>query len=189
MKNLPWPKILAGLAIVLMLIGIAPLAYITWEGRAHNLEPLAMPLPLTAGQYTSPFFTTDLDDNYQIDIYFLRPNRTPLDIDWKIVDAAGAVLAGDHYKETAMQAGGNVASLERNYRPKRGVRQRAVVTLHQDIDAPISGDTRFYVGLPERTLEMSYAGAAAIMWAAAFAGSGAVMILVLLVRRVLRSPS
>jgi hypothetical protein len=189
MRKLPWFRIAVGLALALVLVGIAPLAYMTWEGRAGNLQPLSMPLPQKAGEYTSLFFATNFYDDYQIDIYFLRPGRKPLDIDWKIVDETGATLAGGHYRETAMETGGNVVSLERNYRPKRGVRQRAVVTLHQDIDAPISGDTRLYIDQPEKSLEVSYAGPAAMMWAAAFTGTGVVILFLLMAHRVAKPQS
>jgi hypothetical protein len=70
-KSWPWSKIIAGTGCVLILVGIVPLAYVFGWGTAHNFEPLSVPLSLRNGEYTSPVFTTDLSENYQIQIYFL----------------------------------------------------------------------------------------------------------------------
>jgi CheY-like chemotaxis protein len=56
--------------------GMAPLAYIVWLGSGRRLEPLSMPLSLSPSQYTSPFFATDLDDDYQIQLSFLPVTST-----------------------------------------------------------------------------------------------------------------
>ncbi len=183
MKRWPWRTILVSLATLLVLVGVAPLAYLLWWGKTHNLEPLSVPISLRRGDYTSPFFTTDLDDDYQIEIYFLPYHRTPLDLEWKIVDETGALIQSGGYSEDQM--GGNDAILERHYRPKRGSRQRIMVSIRQDVQAPES-DTRLHIGLPERGLEQAYGSAAATIWAAIVAGAGAIMLLVLLILRVLR---
>jgi hypothetical protein len=91
-KRWPWHRIFVSLALILVLAGIAPLAYLIWWGHAHNLEPLSVPISLKRGGFTSPFFTTVLDDDYQIEIYFLPHPRTPLDPDWKILNETGAVI-------------------------------------------------------------------------------------------------
>jgi hypothetical protein len=183
LKRWPWRTILVSLATLLVLVGVAPLAYLLWWGKTHNLEPLSVPISLRRGDYTSPFFTTDLDDDYQIEIYFLPYHRTPLDLEWKIVDETGALIQSGGYSEDQM--GGNDAILERHYRPKRGSRQRIMVSIRQDVQAPES-DTRLHIGLPERGLEQAYGSAAATIWAAIVAGAGAIMLLVLLILRVLR---
>jgi len=183
LKRWPWRTILVSLATLLVLVGVAPLAYLLWWGKTHNLEPLSVPISLRRGDYTSPFFTTDLDDDYQIEIYFLPYHRTPLDLEWKIVDETGALIQSGGYSEDQM--GGNDAILERHYRPKRGSRQRIMVSIRQDVQAPES-DTRLHIGLPERGLEQAYGSAAATIWAAIVAGAGVIMLLVLLILRVLR---
>jgi hypothetical protein len=184
LKRWPWRTILIGTGVLLVLVGVAPLAYLLWWGSDHNLEPLSVPLSLKRGEYTSPFFKTDLDDDYQIEIYFLPHHRTPLDLDWKIVDEGGALIQSGGYRED-QQMGGNDAILERHYRPKRGSRQRIMVNIHQDVQAPDS-DTRLHIGLPERGLEQAYGSAAAMMWAAIVAGAGAIMLLVAVILRVVR---
>jgi hypothetical protein len=183
LKRWPWRTILVSLATLLVLVGVAPLAYLLWWGKTHNLEPLSVPISLRRGDYTSPFFTTDLDDDYQIEIYFLPYHRTPLDLEWKIVDETGALIQSGGYSEDQM--GGNDAILERHYRPKRGSRQRIMLSIRQDVQATES-DTRLHIGLPERGLEQAYGSAAATIWAAIVAGAGAIMLLVLLILRVLR---
>jgi hypothetical protein len=55
LKRSPWHTILIGVAVFLVLVGVAPLAYLLWWGNAHNLEPLSVPLSLKRGEYTSPF--------------------------------------------------------------------------------------------------------------------------------------
>jgi hypothetical protein len=154
----------------LILVGVAPLTYLLWWGHPHKLEPLSVPLSLKRGEYTSPFFSTDLDDDYQIEIYFLPYPRTPLNLDWKILDETGALIQSGTYRED-QKGDGNDAILESHYRPKRGSRQRIMVSVDKDVQAPDS-DTRLHVGLPERSLEIAYGSGAAIEWAAIFAGAG-----------------
>ncbi len=131
LKRWPWRTLLIGIGLFLVLVGIAPLAYMSWWGSNHNLEPLSVPVSLKRGEFKSPFFTTDLDDDYQIEIYFLPYPRTPLDLDWKIVDETGALISSGEYSEDK-QMGGNDAILERHYRPKRGFRQKIMVNIRRE---------------------------------------------------------
>lgn len=183
MKRWPWHIILMIVAASLVLVGVAPLAYLFWWGNAHNIEPLSVPLSLKSGEYTSPFFTTDLDDTYQIQIYFLPQHLVPLDLDWKVVDDRGAVIQSGAYRE---HIGGNEANIG-EYRPKRGSRQRIIVNIHHDVDAAAGSDLKLHIGLPEDTLRLAYGSAAAIGWASFFAGSGAIVLLVLLIWRAMRA--
>jgi len=184
-KRWPWNRILAGIACLLILVGVAPLAYLIWFGTAHSFEPLSMPFPLKRGEYTSPYFTTDLDEDYQVEIYSLPFDRTTLELDWKIVDETGVVIQSGTYTD-AGQGRGNDAILSRNYRPRRGVRQRAMVTVHQDVASTGYSDVRLHVGLPERSLESAYGSAAFLAWAGWIAGPGVLMLLVLLIVRAVR---
>lgn len=183
MKRWPWRRILVGIALLLVLVGIAPLAYLFWRGHIHNLEPLSVPVSLKPGEYTSPFFTTDVDADYQIEIYFLPYHQTPLDLDWRVVDESGVVIQAGVFRED--QLGSNDAVLERHYRPKRGSRQRVTINIHQDIRATAS-DPRLHIGLPETNLEQAYGFVAASGWAAIVAGAGAIILFVLLILRATR---
>jgi hypothetical protein len=181
-KRWTWRRILVSLAFLLVLVGIAPLAYLFWWGNAHNLQPLSVPLSLKRGEYISPFFTTDLNDDYQIEIDSIPFERTGLDLDWRIVDDSGAMIRQGTY--TDQLPGGNWALLG-HYRPKRGLRQRIIVRIHQDVQAPES-HPKLNIGLPERGLEQAYGSAAAIGWAAIVAGAGVIMLFVLLILRATR---
>lgn len=183
-KKWPWRTLLGSVAVFLILVGLAPLAYLFWWGNSHNLEPLSIPLSLKRGEFKSPFFTTDLDDDYQIEIYFLPYPRTPLDLDWKVVDETGALITNGDYSEIK-QMGGNDAILERHYRSRRGLRQRIIVNVHRDVQARGS-NTRLHIGLPERSLEQAYGLAAAMTWAAIVAGAGAIVLLLLAIARAVQ---
>ena len=175
---------------VLILAGVTPFAYLLWFGTAHNFEPLSAPLSLNRGEYTSALFKTDLDEDYQVDIYSLPYNRSPLDLDWKIVDERGALIQSGVYTED-QHYGGNDAILTRRYRPKRGSANRIILNVHQDVQAK-SGegqlqptDVRLHIGVPERTLEQASGSVAAIAWAAVVGGLGAIILIFLLVMRAI----
>ena len=88
MKQRAVPQILFMVAGLLIFVGIAPLACSLGWVWTHDLESLSMSIPLKRGEYTSPLFATDLDDEYQIEIYDLPPHLVSLDVDWKIGHAA-----------------------------------------------------------------------------------------------------
>jgi len=88
MKQRAVPQILFMVAGLLIFVGIAPLACSLGWVWTHDSESLSMPIPLKRGEYTSPLFATDLDDEYQIEIYDLPPHLVSLDVDWKIGHAA-----------------------------------------------------------------------------------------------------
>jgi len=178
----------------LIFVGVTPIAYLLWFGTAHNFEPLSAPLSLKRGEYTSALFKTDLDEDYQVEIYFLPYHRSPLDLDWKIVDESGVLIQSDVYTED-QHLGGNDATLTRKYRPKRGSANRIILNVHQDVQAK-SGerqvqptDVRLHIGLPERGLEQAYRSVAAIVWAAVVAGLGAIILVCLLVMHASNAPS
>jgi hypothetical protein len=183
-KSWLWRTSVTG-AVLVIALGLAPLAYLFWLGSGDKLEPLSMPLPLARGEYASLFFTTSLDDDYQVEIYFLPFNRTQLDLDWKIVDARGAVMASGSYRDE--HTGGNDVVLG-HYRPKRGLNQRAIVNVHQGEAAPGS-DVRLHIGLPERVLENSYAFVPAGLWAVVIGGAGVIGLIAALIGRSRRAAS
>jgi hypothetical protein len=190
-KSWPWRLIFGSIGGLLILIGIMPLAYLLWFGTAHNFEPLSAPISLKHGEYTSPSFKADLDEDYQVEVYFLPYHRTPLDLDWKIVDESGALIQSGVYTED-QHIGGNDAILTRKYRPTRGSAHRIILNIHQDVQAKdgegqLQPDTRLHIGVPERGLEQAYGSAAAIVWAAGAAGLGTLILFFLLALRAIRS--
>ncbi len=184
LQHWPWRKIISGVAVSLILVGLAPVAYLEWWDSAHNIEPLVFPLSLKRGTFTSPSFQTDLEDDYQVELYFVPNDRSRLDLDWKIVDESGAAIRKGSYREDR-PTGGNDVILERHYRPKLGSRQRAIVTILHDVEAS-DPNTSLHVGIPERGLADSYAIPLAITWAAVVAGIGGVMLLFVAIQRMTR---
>ena len=167
----------------LVLVAIAPLTFALWWRGAHNLQPLSVSIPLRSGEYTSPYFTTDLDQAYQIEIDWDRfPDALAnLDLNWKIVDDNGAVVQQGVYNDRIR--GGDGATLG-EYRPKRGLRQRIVLQIHQDVQAFDAHHPRLEVSLPETMLESSgYEVPAAIVWAGLVAVVGVATLLLLIFRR------
>ncbi len=177
MKRLPWATILLSVGASLVLIGVAPLGYLFWRGSTQNWEPLATRISLKRGEFKSPLFTTDLDEDYQVEIYSLPPHQIPLDLDWRITDEKGTIIQSRTYIENR-EMGGTDAIFTRSYRPKRGLRQRVIVDIHQGV--PVDDpdiDTRLHVGLPEKGLQQAYASAAAVTWSLIVPGPGAIMVL------------
>ena len=129
MKSWPWRMIFGGVGGLLILVGVTPIAYLLWFGNAHNFEPLSAPLSLKRGEYTSALFETDLDEDYQVEIYFLPRDRSPLELDWKIVDERGVLIQSGVYTED-QHSGVNDAILTRKYRPKRGSANRIILNVH-----------------------------------------------------------
>ena len=179
-------KVVTGVAVLLILAGVSPLAYLQWWESAHNLEPLTFPLPLKRGVYTSPYFQTDLDEDYQVDLYFLPADGSPLDLDWMIIDQSGKRITGDSYTEE--QRIGNTVVLDRKYRSTRGLPQRIVVSIRQDVQ-PVNAMTTLHIGLPEEILSSGYAMFAAMLWAAALAGGGSILLLVVAFKRFVKRRS
>jgi hypothetical protein len=143
-----------------------------------------MPISLKPGEYTSTFFSPNPKLGYQVEIYFLPPHQTPLELDWKIVDESGALIQQGAYDETD-QMGGNDAIFERNYRPKGKSPQRILVSIHQGIQE-IGPDTRVHVGIPDPG--MGYGAGledlAAKIWMIVFAGSGVIIFLLVVSGRI-----
>jgi hypothetical protein len=191
MKSRPWRIIFGSIGGLLILVGVTPIAYLLWFGIAHNFEPLSAPLSLKRGEYTSALFTTDLDEDYQVEIYFLPYHRSPLDLDWKIVDESGVLIQSGVYTED-QHPGGNDAILTRKYRPKGGTANRIILNVHQDIQAESGerqlqpADVRLHIGVPERGLGQAYGSVAAIVWAVVVGGLGAIILVFLLVMRAIR---
>jgi hypothetical protein len=184
-KKWPWTKIFFGVACLLVLVGVEPLAYMFWEGE--NAQPLSMPLPLKSSEYASPYFRTYLSGNYQIQMEWAgRPDaqaeQAVVDLDWKIVDESGAVIQQGTYSE--LLDGANNVNLG-EYRPKFGQRQRIITIVHQDVQGSRANAT-LEIGQPEISLDLGYGAFLILGWACLVGGSGAIVFCVLLIRRMTR---
>jgi hypothetical protein len=89
-----------------------------------------MQVPLKRGEYLSPFFKTELNEDYRIDIEWDDPSAEwkALDLDWQIVDDSGALLQQGTYN---YRLRGNTAALG-HYHSTRRLRQRVIIRNLQD---------------------------------------------------------
>jgi predicted small integral membrane protein len=188
-KKWPWSKILVYAACLLLLACVAPWAYLFWWENTHNPEPLSVPLSLTRGEYTSPYFITDLDGAYQIDLDWNRSSheQNQLDLDWKIVDDSGAVVQQGAYSGLIGYPATEVRLGE--YSPRRGLRQRIILRIHEGV-SELGAKSRLNIGQPEVGLDLAEGYIPlAIEWTGVIAGSGVIMLLVLLIWRVIQGNS
>jgi hypothetical protein len=191
MKQWPWRKILMVLSGLLIVIGIGPLAYLLIYSSAHNFQPLAMKLPLTQGQVTSPEFKTDLDQSYMVQVELMGTDGTAmalnqdavLDLDWKIVDANGKLLAQGI--QNARLLGANNVNLG-EYHPRRGLRQRMIVDIHGDIAEPDGSTVTLEVNSTDDPEGRAFGFVLFSWWAGIIAGPGAIILLVLMAIKTVR---
>jgi hypothetical protein len=161
---------------------MVPIAYSFWWGKMHNVEPLDEPISLNPGTYVSPYFTTDLDDDYQIEIDSVPYDRAVIVLDWRIETGGGETIRQGTY--TDQLPGGNWILLG-HYRPKVGLRQRIVLRIRHGVQETGVPST-LQVGLPERGLDSSYSSAIWIVWARIFTGLGVLMLLITLILHAVR---
>jgi hypothetical protein len=167
----------------LVFVVVAPLISTLWWQSTHNLQPLSVPISLKHGEYTSPYFTTDLNNAYQIQLDWDRfPDAlAELDLDWKVVDDTGMTVQQGTY--SSQIRGGDGATLG-EYRPKRGLRQRIILRIHQDVEGFDAHHPILKVSVPETMLESSgYEVPLAIVWAGLITVLGVATLLFLMVRR------
>jgi hypothetical protein len=146
MKSWPRNKILAVVAGSLIFIGVAPRVNLYFWHRAHNLFPLQMPLPVKTGEYTSPFFTTDLDEAYEIEAYTsdYPAQKVQMDLDWKVEDEVGGVIQKGTYSGPIDSGYELIAQ----YRPKLGTSQRIVIEIRKAVQETGAAHPQLSVGLP-----------------------------------------
>lgn len=191
MKRWPWRKILMVLSGLLIVVGIGPLAYLLIYSPAHNFQPLAMKLPLTQGQVTSPEFRTDLDQRYMVQIELVGADGTVmalnrnavLDLDWKIVGPGNRTLA-QGTQNAPLGLANNVNLGE--YHPRRGLRQKMIVDIHRDIAEPDGSTVTLEVNSTEDPEGRAFGFLLFSWWACLIAGPGAIILLVLLIIKTFR---
>ncbi len=191
MKRGRWRSILFGIGCFLEVLGIFPIACLLWFGHSHNFQPLSMQLPFKQGAYTSAEFKTDLNESYMVQVELmdstdraigLNPDAV-LDLDWKIVDTGGTVLAQGSQNEP-IRGANNVNFGE--YKPKRGQRQRMIVNIHRDIEEPDDSTVTLEVNSTEDPEGMAFGFVLFSWWAGVVGGLGAVILLILLFMRARR---
>jgi TRAP-type C4-dicarboxylate transport system permease small subunit len=209
MKRWPWRTILTAFACILIVVGLAPVIYLSWFVYAANWTPMTMALPLHRGTYTSPSFKTGLHDQDKpyylavvagrildgqgpscieagkvIESYACRGDGRILDMDWKFVDGQGKVLKQGTYNGRIY---GGLALDEKvtDYLPPKNTPLKVVLDIHQDIQGFDGAHPRLELQAnPEYGLESAYGSAAFLGWAVIVAGPGAIILVVLLFMRL-----
>jgi hypothetical protein len=191
LKKWPWRRILAIVGAVLIVVGLAPLTALLWHASTHNFRPLSMDFPIRAGSYTSPEFKTDLNESYVIQMEMMDSTGrgiglnadAVLDLDWKIMDLNGSVIASGTRNEP--MRGGNAVNLG-EYAPKRGLRQKMIFNLHRDFAEPAGSKVTLEINSTEDPEGMAFGYIVFATWAGFVGGSGAVLLLASLILRFAR---
>lgn len=141
-----------GIGWFLIGMGLLPFVCLLLWARTHNSQPVSEQISLHRGQFVSHLFKPEVDGTYQISLYWLKfPNQeTRLDLDWRIVDAQGHLI--DDGTCSSQIGETNIVGLG-EYHPQRGVSQRIIVNVHQDVNGP-DGDARLEIGVPEVALDL-----------------------------------
>jgi hypothetical protein len=183
-KSWVWRELVAGVAWSLVLIGFVPLGIWCWWVVTHSPRPVSMEVRLKRGEYSSPFFKTELNEDYQIEIVWNDHSAEwkALDLDWRIVDDSGALLQQGTYN---YRLSGNTAALGHYHSPRR-LRQRLIIVNLQDAQGLDLVHPKLEISLPERSLDMSYAAMYPIQLASMVAAPGVLILLFLLIARAIR---
>lgn len=182
MEDLTPEKTVASIAWLLIILGLAPFVGLLLWPLIRHVEPLSATLPLKRGQFISRYFRTDLNEDYQVDLYWPKfPDRkTEVDLDWNVVDDTGALIQQGTYKDRTGAA--NTVGLG-TYRSEGRRRQRIIVNIHQDVQGP-DGQPTLQIGQPEVSLDIAEGYyPLAVLWAALLAGSGVITLAVLRMRK------
>lgn len=179
-----WQRILTVGSVLLVLAGVIPIVNLYLTNLNRNLKPLSVPFPPNAGFYSSNIFATDSNATYQIDLVWNGSveGRKALDFNWRVVDLSGTVIANGVY---ANELHGNALTLG-SYNAKRDVQQRLIlVNLRRPMGLG-SAHPLVEVERPEAQLDIAYEAVQAYGWAAILAGTGGLILIMLLVRRIIR---
>ena len=191
MRPWPWRRILTTLGVVLVVVGLAPLAALLWDVRTHNDQPLSMDFPLRAGQFTSPAFTTDRAESYLIQMEMRDAmgrgiglnDDAVLDLDWTISDLHGAAIATGSLDQR--MRGANAVNLG-EYAPRRGVPQKMIFNLHRDFAEPADSRVTLEVNSTEDPEGRAFGYWMFSWWAWIVGGAGALLLLGLLAQWIMR---
>jgi hypothetical protein len=148
-------------ACALVILGLAPLAWLFGQEFFGNSDPVSMLIPLRQGTYSSAWFTTRIDDLYELDLGTIPWRHDRVDLSWQIVDINGNTIAAGSWQD---QTSGTKSIMLTRYRPKPGLRQRILVSVpHSVATSEASPTVSLYC--PEATLEFAYGLPLAFIWA------------------------
>jgi hypothetical protein len=145
----------------LIILGVAPIAYLMGWNFYGNSNPVSMRIPVRPGTYSSPWFTTRIDDLYELDLITNPARQNPIDFDWQVVDASNNILASGMRQEAVFRA--YSITLAR-YQPKPGLRQRVVINVTHGATGSEQVPTLSLYS-PEACLRSAYEAPVYALWA------------------------
>jgi hypothetical protein len=113
-------------ACALALLGLAPIACLMGWSFFGNQNPVSMSIPVRPGTYSSPWFTTRINDLYELDLGTTPWRQNPVDLNWQIVDASGNILTAGNWQD---KTSGTHSIMLARYRPRPGLRQRVLINM------------------------------------------------------------
>lgn len=160
-------------ASVLVLLGVAPIAGLTGWSLLGNPNPVSMPVPVRPGTYSSPWFTTRINDLYELDLGTTPSRQNTVDLTWQIVDASGNILAAGKWQD---KTSGTHSIMLARYRPKPGLRQRVIINIPHGVagSEPIPTISLY---CPEASLDFSYEAPVVTLWAIVLLGLASLVIM------------
>jgi hypothetical protein len=186
MKRSNWLGIIAG---VMCVAGFAPVGSIAFGHIVHNQVPLAMAVQLHRGTSASSIFSTDLSDAYSIRLnwgyqlpYSDRVARGAV-VTWEILDNNEKILDAGKSIVDLHCCSGEVTLGE--YKPKKGVQQKAIVTIDGELSDNVADVAMFTVGLPP-SLDREAGECLGYLWAIVFCSLGVLVGLIAVFRRFWR---
>jgi hypothetical protein len=148
-------------ACALVVLGLAPLAWLFGQEFFDSSNPVSMLIPLRQGTYSSAWFTTRIDDLYELDLGTIPWRHDPVDLNWQIVDLNGNTLAAGSWQD---QTSGTQSIMLTRYRPRPGLRQRILVSVPHSV-ATSEAPPTVSLYCPEAALEFAYGMPLAFIWA------------------------
>jgi hypothetical protein len=168
-------------ACALVFLGMAPMACLMGWNFFRNPNPVSMPIPLRPGTYSSPWFTTRIDDLYELDLGTTPWRQNPVDLTWQIVDASGNILTTGNWQD---KTSGTHSIMLARYRPKPGLRQRVFINITHGVagSEPVPTISLY---CPEASLDFSYQAPVVALWAIVLIGLASVFSMTSFIPRLL----
>jgi hypothetical protein len=170
---------------LLVVAGITPGAYVLARlGGNPNPKPLSVPVTLKQGTITTPEFTpaSSATNFIELDWAGFPLRQTAVDLDWKIVAADGSVI--QQGAATTILRGANNLTLGQ-YQPTPGQGQKVILNVHTDtVGSAVNATLK--VGPAGESVAFSSDIPVVVTWAIWIAGSGALLLIVLLFVKIKR---
>ncbi len=167
----------------IIIVGIAPLAYLSYRNHSHNWKPLVHSLDLKPGKLQSPEFMTDINGRYLVNLNFdqlsdLRKEQCMFGVaignptcsggqsvqfTWQIISRSGEVIKSGSYQPLSV-SGSEVTFTE--FQGKRGAYQYLVLQVTHDADVLKTAHPKLVVEVgPEYWESLADFSSYSVLWA------------------------